>query len=94
MRFHLGMMLMVFVVAFGMHAMATAATPKTAADPAATERHDAAMRQAGETLNTEIAACREQARQHPKASQRDLKACLADARRAFRKEVRQASKPV
>lgn len=94
MRFHLSMFMLVVFISMAMHAMATAATAATAATPPrdaeAVERQDAAVRHAGETLNEGLKACREEARQHPKASKRDLQICERTARKEFRREVKRA----
>ena len=90
MRFHLSMMLMVFAVAMGMHALATAAQPLIGNDPLRAARYDAALREAGEHLNGQLGACRDHASQQPKASKLDLKVCERAARREFRREVKLA----
>ena len=88
MRFHLSMFMMVVFISMAMHAMATAATPPR--DAQQVQQQDAAVRHAGELLNEELLACREQARQHPKASKRDLQICERTARRDFRREIKRA----
>jgi hypothetical protein len=94
MRFHLTMMFVVVAISMAMHAMASAAAPPLTADPERAGRYDAAVRQAGKPLNDELGACREHAREDPKASKRDLKACERTAQREFRRDVRQAREPV
>lgn len=88
MRFHLSMFLMVVFISLAMHAMATAATPPR--DAAQVMQENAGVRQAGQTLNESLKACREQARQHPKASQRDRQICERTARRDFRRDIKRA----
>ena len=90
MRFHLSMLFVVIAISMAMHAMASAATPKLPTDPVGAERYDSAVRQAGKVLNDELAACRDHAKQDPKASRRDLIACERTARREFRRDMRQA----
>jgi hypothetical protein len=90
MRFHLSMMLVVIFVSMTMHAMASAATP---VDPTRAQRRDAAVHDAGETLNTRLKACREEAARQPKASKRDLAACERAARKDFRADMQQARNP-
>jgi len=88
MRFHMTMLFVVFAVAMAMHALANAAGPQPTAGQLAAR--DAGVRQAGEHLNEDLIACRDKARQDPKASKRDLASCERAAKKQFRAEVREA----
>ncbi|RZJ22778.1 MAG: hypothetical protein EOO54_11320 [Haliea sp.] len=88
MRFHLSMFMMVVFISLAMHGMATAATP--ARDAAQVVQENAGVRQAGQDLNEDLKACREEARQNPKASKRDRQVCERTARRDFRRDIKRA----
>lgn len=60
MRFHLTMMCVVIAISMAMHTMANAATALFGASAAQTQRFDQAVQRAGETLNEQLLACRDQ----------------------------------
>ena len=90
MRFHLFMMAVLVAVSMAMHGMATAQMAPAAVRTASAERYEAALQEAGGELNKRLSACRENARQAPRASARELKACERSARGMFRQDVRHA----
>ncbi|MBI2770972.1 MAG: hypothetical protein HYX47_15210 [Burkholderiales bacterium] len=71
-------------------AQAHAAQPAVSGQQA--ERYQAAVREAGQVLNTSLTACREQAGRSPAPSRRDLKECERTARATFRLDMKHARK--
>ena len=54
------------------------------------ERYQAAVREAGKSLNTALTSCREEASRNPSASRRELKDCERSARATFRHDMKHA----
>ncbi|MEP6791139.1 MAG: hypothetical protein ABI907_07195 [Ramlibacter sp.] len=82
MRFH-----PILLTLFASAALAQAAAPLR--EPQA-GRYQAAVREAGKSLNTALDSCRAEARRAPSASRRELKDCERTARAAFRQDMKHA----